>query len=298
MSSIGTAALKPLIKALIPAGVRRDAKLRKARRALDTVAQRACDVSTLRKASSIDLPAIWTDETAIAAFAAVAPTLERHAGAAPAAARTDGNRGVNPGDRRAIFHLVRALRPQRVLEVGTNVGFSTLYIAAALASGARITTLDIIDVNDPAEQPWADAGGAPYLPRDLMRAAGFADMVRFVKSDSIAFLEQGRKQENDAGQQPYDLIFLDGSHKAEVVYREIPLALGALAPGGVILLHDYYPDHRWLWNNKVVIPGPCLAVERLRAEGAQITVLPLGTLPWPTKLDSRVTSLALLARAG
>src|SRR5213592_4763710 len=37
--------------------------------------------------------------------------------------------GVNPGDRRALFYLVTALRPQAVLEVGTHIGASTLCIA-------------------------------------------------------------------------------------------------------------------------------------------------------------------------
>ncbi|GAW37138.1 O-methyltransferase [Roseovarius sp. A-2] len=285
--------LKKTVKTVLPAGLRRDIKVRKARAALDRLPEVSCDPSALRPTSQIDLTAIWQDAAAAEAWAEIAPRLEDHASMAPPAARTDGNRGVNPGDRRAIFHLVRHLQPASVLEIGTNVGFSTLHIAAAMPPESRITTVDIIDVNNPSEQPWADSGLPPYLPRDLLAAAGFAGRVDFVKHNSLDFLdaEVGRAA-------AYDLIFLDGSHAAEVVYREIPLALRSLAPGGVILLHDYYPDHRWLWDNKVVIPGPCLAVERQRAEGVPVEVLPGGTLPWSTKLGSRVTSLALLARAG
>ena len=40
--------------------------------------------------------------------------------------------GVNPGDRRALYYLVRALGLKRVLEIGTNVGASTIHIAAAM----------------------------------------------------------------------------------------------------------------------------------------------------------------------
>src|SRR3954449_2636637 len=40
--------------------------------------------------------------------------------------------GVNPGDRRALYYLLRALRPRSVLEIGTNVGASTIHIAAAM----------------------------------------------------------------------------------------------------------------------------------------------------------------------
>jgi len=81
------------------------------------------------------------------------------------------------------------------------------------------------------------------------------------------------------------------------VYREIPVALRLLNPGGVILLHDYFPDVKPLWSNGVVIRGPFAATERLKAEGARIEVLPLSELPWPTKLGSSVTSLALLVGA-
>ena len=33
------------------------------------------------------------------------------------------------------------------------------------------------------------------------------------------------------------------------VYREVPLALGLLKPGGIILLHDFYPGARPLWSD-------------------------------------------------
>jgi len=48
--------------------------------------------------------------------------------------------GVNPGDRRALFHLVQGLRPSSVLEVGTHIGASTVHLAAALAQTAQART--------------------------------------------------------------------------------------------------------------------------------------------------------------
>ena len=45
-----------------------------------------------------------------------------------------------------------------------------------------------------------------------------------------------------------------------------------------------------------MIPGPFLGTERLKAEGAKLTVLPLGELPWPTKYGSNLTSLALMVK--
>ena len=203
--------------------------------------------------------------------------------------------GVNPGDRRALYYLIRALRPARVLEVGTHIGASTVHIAAALRANAAaggpspdFTTVDIIDVNDPVTRPWAGHGSrwAPAEMIDRMRIGG---TMRFVAQSSLAFLA-------DTGPQ-YDFIFLDGDHSAATVYRELPAALRRLAPGGLVLLHDYFPESRPLWPGDPVIPGPWLGLERLRREGARLRVLPLGALGWPTKLGGTVTSLAAVVRA-
>jgi predicted O-methyltransferase YrrM len=204
--------------------------------------------------------------------------------------------GVNPGDRRALYTLVRALRPRRVLEVGTHVGASTAAIALALrrlgatelSAAYRLSTVDICDVNDPETRPWLRFGSASS-PADVVRRLGCADLVTFVAESSIDFLARQ--------QQTFDLIFLDGDHSAHNVYREIPAAMQRLNRGGVIVLHDYYPQLRPLWSNGMVSPGPYLAIRRLRREGTPLRAVPLGRLPWPTKLGSHMTSLALLGRA-
>jgi hypothetical protein len=59
--------------------------------------------------------------------------------------------GVNPGDRHAVYRLMRSLRPANVLEIGTHVGASTLDIAAGLKQNGAgdLTTVDVKDVNAP-----------------------------------------------------------------------------------------------------------------------------------------------------
>lgn len=201
--------------------------------------------------------------------------------------------GVNPGDRRALYYLVRGFGPRSVLEVGTHIGASTMHIAAALRktqeenSGltCRVTTVDIMDVNDSATTPWLKQGST-YSPVEMAQRMGVDGNISFVTSDSLAYFETCGEE--------YDLIFLDGDHTARTVYQEIPAALSVLRHDGLILLHDYFPALQPLWDNDAVIPGPWLATERLRSEGADFQVLPMGELPWPTKLGSRTTSLALL----
>ena len=165
--------------------------------------------------------------------------------------------GVNPGDRRALFYLVHALKPQNLLEIGTHIGASTVFLAEALknvSAQARMTPVDILEV-----------------------------------SPSSEFLANT--------QEKFDFIFLDGDHSSHTVYEEVSLALKALNQNGIILLHDYYPAAKPLFNDGNIIAGPFMALDRIMRENKEIKVLPLGDLPWETKQGLRKTSLALLTRA-
>jgi predicted O-methyltransferase YrrM len=197
--------------------------------------------------------------------------------------------GVNPGDRRALHALIMQLEPERVLEIGTHVGASTLAMAQALravSAAARLTTVDIRDVNDPCQ--WQRNGLAMSL-REHAARIGCLDRITFEVGSSVEFMRRAEPG--------FDFIFLDGDHDATTVYREIAAALPLLSLEGVILLHDYYPGGRPLFADGVRIAGPYRAVRRILDECPGIAIHPLGMLPWPTKQGSNITSLALLARA-
>jgi predicted O-methyltransferase YrrM len=197
--------------------------------------------------------------------------------------------GVNPGDQRALHALALGFRPTRILEVGTHLGCSTVPLAlVARRTGAELVTCDVVDVNDEISRPWLRYGST-RSPRSLVADVGCSAHVQFSTLDSLDFLRKVRHE--------FDLIFLDGDHAAATVYRELPLALRALRPGGYVLLHDYYPENRPLWLDEPPIRGPFLAVKRLQAEGAQFDVMGLGVLRWPTRSGSCITSLALMSRS-
>jgi predicted O-methyltransferase YrrM len=195
--------------------------------------------------------------------------------------------GVNPGDRRALFYLVKTLRPASVLEIGSHVGASTAHIAAALIPQSRLTTVDLMDVNDGSDAYWR-AYGLQKSPRQMLSEINRNLNISFVTSDSLSFLR--------TTDQRFDFIFLDGDHSMNTVLREIPAALRRLNKNGVIVLHDYFPNAKPLWSNANVISGPFNATEKLRAHGAALRVIPLSALPWATKLGSNVTSLAIVVR--
>jgi predicted O-methyltransferase YrrM len=195
--------------------------------------------------------------------------------------------GVNPGDRRALFYVVKALRPGSILEIGSHVGASTVHIGAGMAPGSRLITLDIQDVNDGPDAYWRTFG-LQRSPRQMLSEFSKNLDVSFITSDSVAFLNKTDLR--------FDLIFLDGDHSKETVLKEIPRSLRVLNKSGVILLHDYFPDGKPLWSDGSVISGPFEATQELRMRGARLRVIPFGALPWATKLGSHVTSLAIVVR--
>ena len=281
--------VKRVAKRVIPAAPRSAWRRRSERRSLDAVARVPVDTTPLsRSLGSVELGRMFTSTDIAADWQRVSDRLA-------AAGIGEASGGINRGDRRALYYLIRSLRPRSMLEIGTHVGASTVIAALALhdnsAQGgppATMTTVDIRDVNDERAQPWREFGSSAS-PREMLRTLGVGHVVTFVTSPSLTFL---------AGTpDTYEIAFLDGDHSAATVYREVPAAMRVLAPGGLILLHDFFPGTRPLWPGAVVLPGPAFATERLIEEGAQLRVVPLGELPWPTKLGTNVTSLAVVVAA-
>ena len=85
--------------------------------------------------------------------------------------------------------LAVARKPQRILELGTSYGFSTLFLAdAARACGGKVVTMDL------------DAGKQAYA-REQLAKAGLADHVEFRCGDAVALVAA------DPG--PFEFVLLD-----------------------------------------------------------------------------------------
>ena len=139
--------------------------------------------------------------------------------------RVEGLPLVYP-DTGALLHtLARACGAKRILEIGTCIGYSTLWMASALpADGALITM----------ERDSARAARA----RDHFAAAGCGDQVSVIVGDAMRFLHKVSG--------PFDLVFQDSDkqHYEPMLDRLIAL----LRPGGLLVADNI------LWNGEV-IPG-------------------------------------------
>ena len=147
--------------------------------------------------------------------------------------------------------------------------------------------MDILDVNHPELGAWHRLGLA-QSPRQAMERLGMGGMVEFRVARSLDLLAQPGE--------PFALILLDGDHRLETVVAEIPAALRRLRPGGLLLLHDYFPELRPLWPDAKVIDGPARAVRRLNARGGRSGRGRWVSCPGRPSMDPARTSLALLGR--
>lgn len=139
--------------------------------------------------------------------------------------RAEGLPLVYPDTGALLHSLALSSGAKRILEIGTAIGYSTLWLASALPADGMMITM---------EYDAARAGRA----RAHLTAAGVGDRVNVMVGDATRFLHK------IAG--PFDLIFQD-SDKA--LYEPMHDRLvGLLRPGGVLVADNI------LWNGEV-IPG-------------------------------------------
>jgi predicted O-methyltransferase YrrM len=116
----------------------------------------------------------------------------------------------------ALLHvLARAIGAEQVVEVGTAIGVSTLYLARALPPGGRIVSFEI----DPARR----AAAHRYLER-----AGVLDKVDLRLEPGLEGLAKV------AG--PFDLAFVDAVKLEYGGYLEAVIPL--LRPGGLVVVDN------------------------------------------------------------
>ncbi len=133
--------------------------------------------------------------------------------------RSAVERGV-PVIRQETKELLRLLlsmqRPSRILEIGTAVGFSALFMAS-VCPGAEITTLELD--RERAEE------AEDNFRRILPPADGNPGPVRLIRGDAAEILPTLEKT--------YDFVFVDAAKAQYIVY--LPMILKLVGPGAVIL---------------------------------------------------------------
>lgn len=143
-------------------------------------------------------------------------------------------------DTEAWVLAVLAKRARVLFEFGTATG-RTAYLWARNAPGdAEVFTLTLPPHDTGAyEHEGVDSSRAARRAREESRFTRF----RYTGTDAEAKVRQLYGDSKALDETPWagrcDLIFVDGSHAASYVESDSRKALRMLAPGGVVLWHDY-----------------------------------------------------------
>ena len=124
---------------------------------------------------------------------------------------------------RLLMTMVQMIRPQRVLEIGTFTGYSSIFLASGLPEGG---VLDALEINDELED----------LIREGYARAGVSDRIRLHFGDALELLPA-------LPESAYDLVYLDADKRR---YPEfLQLILPHLREGGYLVADNV------LWGGKV-----------------------------------------------
>ena len=128
---------------------------------------------------------------------------------------------------RILKMLVRMIQPQRVLEIGTFVGYSALCMAEGLPTGGHV---DTIEIDDELEE----------FIREQLAKSPFEERITLHIGNALQVIPQLDTT--------FDLVFIDADKRLYRDYYE--LVLPRLKSGGFILADNT------LWDGKVLIDKP------------------------------------------
>jgi len=123
-----------------------------------------------------------------------------------------------------IYQLIRDMKPERTLEIGLALGFSTVYFLAALQKNGKGNHIAI----DPFEYLWHDVG----LTRAKVTNVAPGTFTH-INEHCVKVLTKMWDEERR-----FDVILIDGDHKFDGVMIDFYLTSLVCGTGGFIIFDD------------------------------------------------------------
>lgn len=114
-----------------------------------------------------------------------------------------------------LYFITTEFPIETILEIGTGDGYSTMAFAEALTA-KRTGHIMSLDINPQCK-------GIEHVKQRHMDKR-----VGFITCDSLQFEYKGR----------IDLLFIDGEHGEDYVFKELKKFADSVSKGGFIILHD------------------------------------------------------------
>lgn len=124
---------------------------------------------------------------------------------------------------RLLRMLVRMIRPQRILEIGTFSGYSAISMAEGLEDDGHLWTFEVNDEMEDFARRWIEGSAV-------------ADRITFTIGDALTEAPRLGLE--------FDMVFMDGDKRTYVEAYE--MAVGVLRKGGFIVADNT------LWDGHVV----------------------------------------------
>ena len=115
--------------------------------------------------------------------------------------------------------LLQLVQPERILEVGTAVGYSSILMSENMPENCRITTIENYDKRIP-------------VARNNFKRAGKEDVITLIEGDAMEVLGKLTG--------PYDFIFMDAA-KGQYIHF-MPDILRLLKPDGILISDNVLQD--------------------------------------------------------
>lgn len=142
-----------------------------------------------------------------------------------------------------LHALVRNIQPRVIVETGTCLGVSTLWMAAALklGSGGKIITFD--DYREPPDERLAASAlfqNRLAGVRARLAEAGLSNHADVRVGDCAAALRSAHDELRSLG--GVQMAFIDADHSPRGTIEDFRAVEPVLAVGGYVIVHDVFPD--------------------------------------------------------
>lgn len=166
---------------------------------------------------------------------------------------------IAPEAGQMLHMLVLNIRPRTIVETGTFMGVSSIWMASALrrvheGSGERavLHAFDLFGINPDDVAGTAESSKERLSQvRARFASAGVEDLIEIHQGDSAAQI----RANGPALEKGVELAYIDGDHSERGVTADLHAVEPYLPVGGYVVLHDTFPEvcsqpgPRWLIDN-------------------------------------------------
>lgn len=149
---------------------------------------------------------------------------------------------ISPNQGKLLNILARACSSKNILEIGTLVGYSTIWLARALPEGGKLITIEYEKINY-------------EIALENIRKANLEETITILHGKALDILPEIEKTQAD----PFDFIFIDADKPSYVDYLKWAIKLSR--KGSLIVLDNVIRNARILDENSSV--PKVIGVQRL-----------------------------------